>query len=89
MAKAYRASGTGCGVTASSPREAAEAFFSQWPNKRKCNIVQGEVEGGFFSVRYGRASAGEWPESWKEITKNKVPALPGAPTENITEFEED
>jgi len=77
MAKAYRASGTGCGVTASTPREAAAAFFNTWPNKRKCDIVEGESDGGFFSVRYGRASEGEWPQSWKDVTKKTLDSLLG------------
>jgi hypothetical protein len=74
MKKAYRASGTrGAGVTRNTPRAAALAFFEQFPDRRQCNIVQGETDGDFFTVRYGRASTGEWPETWKNVTRKNMP----------------
>ena len=75
---AYRASAKGgFGVTADTPKKAAQAFFAQFPEKRKCNILQGEVEGQFFVVKYGQKSQGEWPASFKDISKKQVDGLPG------------
>ena len=74
--KAYRASATGCGATAATPKEAAEKFFNTFPTKRKCNIIEGKADGNFFTVAFGRASEGQWPEQWKDVTKKKVSQLP-------------
>lgn len=74
--KAYRAYAEGCGVTESTPRRAAAKFFETFPNKRKCNVIEGEADGHFFTVKYGRPSVGEWPQSWKEVTKKQVDTLP-------------
>ena len=74
--KAYRAYGTNCNATAATPRQAAEAFFAQYPNKRKCSVIEGELDGHFFTVSYGRASEGKWPSSWKDVTKKVVADLP-------------
>lgn len=76
--KAYQAYATGgTKVTKATPREAAIAFFEQNPGKRKCNVIQGEQDGHFFTVRYGRRSEGDWPTSWKDVTKKTAPTLPG------------
>lgn len=75
--KAYQAYGSGgAKVIKPTPREAAMAFFEQNPGKRKCDVVQGELDGHFFTVRYGRASQGDWPASWKDVTKKTAVDLP-------------
>jgi len=74
--KAYRAYATGCGVTESNPRAAAAKFFTTFPTKRKCTVVQGEIDNGFFVVKYGRQSTGNWPDQWKDVTKKQVETLP-------------
>lgn len=74
--KAFQAYGNGSRVTGSTPMEAAVAFFEQNPNKRKCNIVEGTLDGHFFTVRYGRASEGDWPKSWQDVTKKAAQDLP-------------
>ena len=74
--KAYRASATGCGVTSYTPKAAAEKFFSAFPNKRKCDIIEGETDGQFFTVAFGRASEGKWPQQWKNVTKKQASDLP-------------
>ena len=73
---AYRASAKGAGMTAETPQKAAKLFFETFPAKRKCDIIQGETDGQFFTVTYGRSSAGEWPQSWKDITKKTANSLP-------------
>ena len=73
--KAYRASATGCGVTAATPRAAAEKFFTAFPNKRKCDVIEGETDGHFFTVAFGRASEGKWPQQWKNITRKDIGIL--------------
>jgi len=73
--KAYQAYAKGCAVTAPTAREVAEKFFAKWPGKRKCNITEGETDGYFFTVRYGRSSEGEWPQSWRDVTKKTVGEL--------------
>mgnify|MGYP006393176841 FL=1 len=63
--KAFRASAAGgFGVTADTPRQAALALFDKHPEKRKCDVIEGEADGHFFTVAYGRASEGKWPKSW-------------------------
>ncbi len=76
--KAYRAYSKHGGRIAATPRAAAEAFFAEFPSARKCNVIAGEMEGPFFSVKFGRASEGEWPSSWKDVTKKTLSDLPGA-----------
>jgi hypothetical protein len=75
--KAYRASATGCGATAETPKAAAEKFFTMFPTKRKCDIIEGQTDGRFFTVTYGRASVGEWPQYYKAVTKKTADTLPG------------
>ncbi len=76
MTKAFQASGAGASVVADTPRAAAQKFFSIWPTKRKCTVTSGEIDGHFFTVKYGRASAGEWPRSWRDVTKKTIADLP-------------
>jgi hypothetical protein len=70
--KAYRASAKDNGLTASTPREAAILFFERFPSRRKCNVIEGEADGPFFTVRYGKP----WPRSWKDVTKKTAAQLP-------------
>lgn len=76
--KAYQAYAEGVAtVVRGTPREAAVAFFEQHPRKRKCRVIEGTLDAGFFTVRYGRASEGDWPQSWKDVTKQSAGELPG------------
>lgn len=61
---------------ADTPKAAARAFFAAFPKARKCNIIEGKSEGGFFTVTYGRKSNGEWPQSFKDVTKRSAENLP-------------
>lgn len=75
--KAYQAyAAGGARVTRNTPREAAVAFFEAYPTKRKCDIVEGTDDGGFFTIQYGLASKGDWPRSFKGVTKKTAPSLP-------------
>ena len=75
--KAFRASASdGSGVTESTPFSAAKKFFETFPNKRKCSVVEGSVDGHFFTVSYGRKSEGKWPSSWKDVTRKTAECLP-------------
>lgn len=76
MSKAYQAYGTAGRVTKSTPRQAATAYFQQFPTSRKCDVVEGEQSEHFFTVKYGRASNGEWPKSFKAVTKKTANDLP-------------
>ena len=74
--KAYRACGTeGCALE-NTPRAAALAFFTKFPTKRKCDVIEGTYDGLFFTVSYGRVSEGQWPASWKNVTKKTLIELP-------------
>ena len=75
MYKAFAANNRSAAAQ-NSPRAAAEAFFAAHPAARKCNITEGECDGAFFTIRYGRASQGEWPYSVKDVTKKTVGELP-------------
>lgn len=74
--KAFQAHAKGSTAVAATPRAAAAKFFERYPDRRKCSVIEGEENGPFFTVRYGRKSAGEWPQSWKDITKKTVETLP-------------
>lgn len=69
MATAYQAYSKQGHVTADTPAKARAAFFAEFPKARKCDIIAGEYDGLFFTVRYGRASAGEWPTYYGDVTK--------------------
>ena len=71
--QAYRDGGT---VTASSARKAAAEFFKRFPSKRKCNVMEGSIDGQFFTVFYGRTSEGDWPQSYRDVTKKTMIELP-------------
>ena len=78
--KAYRASAKdGSAVTAETPYASALAFFARFPGKRKCYVIEGTIEDQFFMITYGRASLGQWPSSWKDVTPKTAYLLPGAP----------
>lgn len=78
MTRAYQAYGPAGRVTASTPRAAAAAYFATHPGRRTCDVIAGEIDGPFFTVRYGRASEGDWPSSWKGITPRTAGTLPDA-----------
>ena len=70
--QAFQAWGNAGKVTKDTPQQAAQAYFQAFPKARKCNVIQGEQDGGFFVVRYGRASLGDWPTSYKDVTKKQA-----------------
>lgn len=74
--KAFQAHGTAGSRTAETPRAAAQAYFDSFPSSRKCNVVEGETDGNFFTVRYGRKSEGDWPQSFRDVTKKSAADLP-------------
>jgi hypothetical protein len=63
-------------MTADTPKEAAEAFFTANPSARKCNVTEGQIEvtdgREFFVTAYGRENC---PQSWKDVTKKTAGAL--------------
>lgn len=73
--KAFQAYADQCRVTAATPALAAAGFFEKFPNKRKCTVVEGESGDGFFTVSYGRASTGDWPRHWKNVTKKTAGSI--------------
>lgn len=74
--KEYQAYGKAGNFTAKTPRLAALGYFERFPGSRKCNVIQGVSDGHFFTVTYGRASDGNWPESYKDVTKKSAELLP-------------
>lgn len=78
MSIQFQAYGTAGRVTRDNPRAAAMAYFEQFRGSRKCNVVEGRIEGGFFVVAYGRASTGSWPYSEHDVTKSRAASLPNA-----------
>lgn len=56
-------------VYGDTPRLAQGSFFLVNPKARKCNITEGDVDGGFFVVSY---SPGKWPRSFKDVTRKTV-----------------
>lgn len=75
--KAYQAYGkAGCVTSEKSARDAAQAYFAQFPRSLKCDVIQGKTDGLFFTIAYGRKSEGQWPESYKAVTKKTMANLP-------------
>ena len=75
--KAFQAYSKHGHVTAETPQLAAQVFFNRFPSARKCNITEGELDGHFFTVRYGnKYSSCGMPQSWASVTKKDVAALP-------------
>jgi len=73
MSSEFRAHGSGYShATAATPRAAALAFFEKYPTKRKCDVIEGETDGHFFTVTFGRASS----RGWRDITKKTAADLP-------------
>ena len=73
--KAYQAYGNAGRVTRDTAANAVMAYFVMFPKSRKCDVIQGDANGKFFTVKYGRASNGEWPESYKDVTKKQAPTI--------------
>lgn len=72
--KAYKAYGTRGHVTDDSPKKAAKKYFDTFPDSRKCDVIEGEYDGLFFTVKFGRVSSGEWPYSVKTLLKSRLKA---------------
>lgn len=68
----FMASGPdGANYVGSSPKEAAEGYFSKYPNKRKCDVHEGLIDGHFFTLVMRKNS-----QRWKDITKKTFSSLP-------------
>ena len=75
--KAFQAYATNaCNVTRPTAKEAALAFFEMNPKKRKCNVVEGEADGHFFTITYRISREGKRPQSWNDVTKSTAQDLP-------------
>ena len=70
---AFQAYASGDCCTRETAREAATEFFAQFPNRRKCNLIEGKIAGAFFEVVYDPKA---WPKSYKDVTKKMIPTLP-------------
>lgn len=70
--KAFRASANGAGYTAETPRAAAQKFFAEQPTRRKCTVLEGELDGAFFVLKFGVGGG----RSWLEVTKKTLVDLP-------------
>ena len=68
----FRASFGNVSAYGETPLEACENFFSQFPSKRKCNVIAGSRDGKFFTVTYGLRSAGQWPFSVDGVTRRNM-----------------
>ena len=57
-----------------------EGFRQQWVylvfGNDGYDVIEGEADGHFFTVAYGRASEGKWPKSWKNVTRKTISDLP-------------
>lgn len=73
--KAFQAYGPAGKVTRDTAKQAAVAYFETFPRSRKCDVIEGTVDGHFFTIRYGRASEGDWPQSYKDVTKKQAATL--------------
>ena len=74
--KAYQAYGKAGKYTGETPKKAALGYFDKFPSSRKCDVIEGDDDGHFFTITYGRASLGQWPTSYKDVTKKTACTLP-------------
>lgn len=74
--KEFQAYGKAGSANATSAQLAAKLYFEKFPSSRKCNVIQGKTDGHFFTVTYGKNSDGEWPLSFKDVTKKSLSGLP-------------
>lgn len=65
-------------VNADTPRAAAEKFFDENPRARKCDIVEGTTDAGFFTRAFRLNSEGRTARSFRDVTKAKIDELPTA-----------
>lgn len=72
---AFRAYASGDCCTRETAREAASEFFAQFPNRRKCNVTEGKIEGDFFVVAFS-SNPKVRGRSFKDVTKKMVDTLP-------------
>ena len=72
--QAYAAQGS---VTAATPREAAQQFFTKYPNRRKCDVVEGTHDGQCFTRVVG-LRAGNRTVAFYDVTKKTAADLPSA-----------
>lgn len=67
-------------VVADSPAQAARGYFERFPSSRKCTVVEGHIEGGFFVTSYGGGLsygyASNWPQSFRDVTRKTLESLP-------------
>lgn len=70
--EAFQAYAKDARTTAESAKAAAVLFFQTYPSKRKCDVIAGETDGHFFTIRFGRTS----PQSFKDVTKKTAELLP-------------
>jgi hypothetical protein len=68
----FQAYAKDCRITGDTPKDAASKFFSAFPTKRKCNIIEGVLDGPFFVVAY---DSKKWPYSKNDVTKKMVNEL--------------
>ena len=72
----FRATGAnGAYSYGDTPRQAAERFFERFDTRRKCDVIEGRIEGHFFSVTFRRGD--QRPQRWENVTKAGVSKLPG------------
>ena len=72
--KAFKAYGkAGHVITRTTARDAAAAYFAEFPASRKCSVSEGVLDGPFFVIAYG---PGKNPFYAKDVTKKQVAGLP-------------
>ena len=72
---AFQAYASGDRCTRETAREAATEFFAQFPNRRKCNVTEGKIDGNFFVVAMS-SDPKVRGRSFKDVTKKMVDTLP-------------
>lgn len=74
--KAFQAYAKGQRHTAATPRQAAAGFFERFPERRKCDVREGELEGNFFVVRFTLRAGEIQPAFFPGVTKKTASTLP-------------
>ena len=75
--KAFQAHASGgFSVTRPTARQAAVAFFEQFPNKRKCDVIAGTTDGRFFTIQVQLCKRSGGPKRWTDVTQKTAHDLP-------------
>lgn len=68
----FKASGNAGSTFGKTAKEAALAYFEEYPKSRKCDVSEGIQDGIFFTIAYG---IGKKSPTIRDVTKKQAMAM--------------